>query len=153
MHHDADLSLAAEQFDQRPCREPAGFDVIRRDIADVLRGVEAGIEDGHRNIRSSRPFDRGNQRLPLRSRNGDAVHVLRNHGVHDLDLPAEVRLAGRSIPENLDIEFAARIERALLDRQPEHVRRCLRDDGDRPLAFAGAPGKPREPQCRDTLDC
>ena len=43
-----------------------------------------------------------------------------------------VSLAG-PVPQNIDVQFAARIERALLYRKPEHVRCRLRNNGDLPL--------------------
>ena len=80
----------------------------------------------------------GDQSIPISRGQGDAIHVLRDHRIHDLNLAAEIRFSGRAIPQNIDIEFSARIESALLHRQPEHVRCRLRDDCDSPLLAPSA---------------
>ena len=74
------------------------------------------------------------QRLALGGGQRDAIDVLGDHRVDNLDLAAVVGLLSGAVPEDLDVELAARLQGAFVRGDPELVRGALGNDGDAPAA-------------------
>ena len=130
VHQDRHLSLLIQQFGQGAGCQPAALDIVGGDIAGVVGRIEPGVEDGDRDALGDGSIDRADQRLALRRSERDAIDVLGDHRIDNLDLPAVVGLLRGAVPEDLDVELAACLQGSFVRRHPELVRGALGDDGD-----------------------
>ena len=71
----------------------------------IVSGIHAGIEYSHGNVGRRRAIERSVQRGAVLRRDRQAIHLPRDHGIHDLHLARVVGLRGRSVPNHIHIEL------------------------------------------------
>src|SRR5215207_5263261 len=135
---DGDAPLAVQARGQALGRVDAALPVVGRDVGDVVLGADAGVEDGDGDALARGALDDGDERVPVRGREHDAVHPAVDGVLDDVGLPRVVGLLRRSLPNDLDVGFFTRGLRPRVDALPEEVRDALRDYGDGALAGPAA---------------
>ena len=111
LHHHGHLSLCADERGQHARRRRACLVIVRGDEADVVLNLDSGVEDGDRDARPDRAFERSYQGAFVGRGDGQPVHLTGNHGIHDLDLPIVIGFVIGPIPQDAHVQ----IVRGLLD--------------------------------------
>ena len=114
--------------------------IVRGDETDVVLNPDSGVEDGDRNARPDRTFERSYQGAFVGRGDGQPVHLTGNHGIHDLDLSIVVSFVVGPIPQYAHVQ----IVRGLLDsgmyRDKKQMRGGLGNYTDDSLVRAPASG-------------
>jgi hypothetical protein len=121
VHDNSDFPFIRQNLCERSRGDPPGFDIVRRNVAEKVLRIEAGIEYRDWNTCGDGSIHTGYERLALRCRNRDSVYSLSDHGIQNLHLPRVISFRRRAIPEDLDAELLSRRKRTLLHGQPEDM--------------------------------
>ena len=134
-HHD---SAALRQHLRKPLgRHAPAQTVVGRDEADVIAALQSRVDDDDWNLRARRVADRTHERRFVERSEDDARYAARDEAFDLGDLRRAIVFAKRSPPDDVDAKLLRRLGRACVNALPEHVRRALRNHGDRQLAAVG----------------
>ena len=110
----------------------------------IAGGVNARIEHGHRDARANRALNRSRERSFVGSRYRQAIDMLRNHRIDDLDLSRVIRFFVGPVPQGLHTELARGRVDTGVDRNKKQVRCRFGNNSNNLLARAPARDKPRQ---------
>jgi hypothetical protein len=127
-HH---LALPPSDCASTLAAHASALQVVGGDEADVVVAFQPRVEDDDGDFFRARFLDRLHERRLVERREADPRDAAA-HRVLDLrDLRVAVVFAQRSAPDDVHAELGAGLLGARPDALPEHVRRALRDHGDR----------------------
>ena len=139
LHRGSAAGHEADHADLAPAVKDLGHAVGRHDPAKVVVGhyerddlvrVDGRIEDRDRYAAIRGALDDRDQRLGIHWRQHDTVGLAGDEVLDDGDLTRRIDFHLGRVPLDVELELAARLDRARMDRLPECVVRALGDNAD-----------------------
>src|SRR5262249_12889411 len=102
---DRDLPALGQDFSHALRRQHAALVVVGGNVSQVFVRFDAGIEYGYGDVFLRGALHHGHQRFAVRGSEGNAIHMLIDEIVNDVDLPAEVDLGSGTVPTDLHAQL------------------------------------------------